>query len=248
VSVAIVLGWTIAWPLLAISTEYDGVARYLLAACITSLIMALACVWRAGLQMAMQPGRHWARWTGPLLLGALILGHWTELQIAYGKIMPADLANSISGRPYDWNSEADLVRAAQAAVPAGANILAYIDTPFLFDFTHNPIFVVDCPGEASLPPGLPVRQGGEAVATYLLGHNLRYVIYSYKTQAGSPRATFGFLLDPAYGTLVNRIAALSFAFQDDLADLSHTRVRIYDDGNIFVLDLAHHLPAKPVHP
>ena len=248
VSLAIVIGWAIAWPLIAISTEYDGVSRYLLAACITSLIMVLACTWHAGLQIGALPGRHWARWCGPALFAALLLGHWTELQIAYGQITPDDLANSISGRPYDWNSEADVARAAQTAVPVGAKILAYTDTPFLFNFTSNPIFVVDCPGEASLPPGMPVRQSGEAVASYLLGHNIRYVIYSYKTQAGSPRATFGFLLDPSYGTLVNRIAALSFAFQDDLADLSHTRVRLYDDGSIFVLDLASRLPSKPKAP
>jgi hypothetical protein len=248
VSVAIVVGWTIAWPLIAISTEYDGVSRYLLAACITSLTMVLACAWRTGLQLGEQPSRHWARWIGPLLLTAVVFSHWTELKIAYGQITPDDLANSLSGRPYDWNSEANLVHAAQAAVPAGAKILAYTDTPFLFDFISNPIFVVDCPGEASLPPGLPVRQGGEAVASYLMGHNIRYVIYSYKTQAGNSRAAFGFLLEPAYGTLVNRIAALSFAFQEDLADLSHTRARLYDDGSIFVLDLASRLPPKPAHP
>ncbi len=47
----------------------------------------------------------------------------------------------------------------------------------------------------------------------------------------------GFYLDPNLGHVVNRTAALSFAFQDDLAELAQTRAHLYDDHATVVLDL-----------
>jgi hypothetical protein len=244
VTFAIIAGWTITWPLLAISTEYNVIARYLLAAQITALTVMLACVWHAGLQLSGRPAWRWARFAGPLALGALLLGYRSELYINYGQITPHDLANSVSDHPYFLTSLAPVAHAAQAAVPAGAKILAYTDTPFLFDFNSNPIFVADWPGEASPPPGLPVHQGGEAVAAYLLGQDIRYVIYSYKNKANFPRAIFQFNLDPGVGRVMNRQAGLAFAFQDDLAELGKTRTHLFDDGYFYVLDLARRQPSK----
>jgi hypothetical protein len=248
VTVAILGGWVVAWPLIAISTEYNGVYRYLAAACITALTVTLAFGWQTGLKLSVQPGWNKARWLGPLLLTALLFGYADELETTYGQIAPHDLANSINGRIYNWTSLTNRVLAAQASVPAEATILAYTDTPFLFDFVGNPILVADWPGESSPPPGLPVHQGGEAVAAYLLGQNIRYVIYSYKTEANFPRKVYQLYLEPNFGRVVNRTTTLSFAFQDDLAELVKTRSRLYDDGSLYVLDLAHKLPAKSALP
>ncbi len=248
VALAMVAGWAVAWPLIAISTEYNGVMRYLLAARMAALTMALAFAWQAGLLLGAQPGRRWAKYIGPLLLAALLLGQRAELENGYGQIVPHDLANTMTAKPHYWTSLAALYQTAQSTVPVDAKILTYTDAPFLFDFAGNPIFVADWPGEASPPPGLPVHQGGEAVASYLLGQDIRYVIYSYKSQANFPRSVYKVYLDPSLGSVMNRQAALSFAFQDDLAELSHTRTRLYDDGYLFVLDLARRLPAKPAHP
>jgi len=247
VTLAILLGWAIAWPLIAISTEYNGVTRYLVAAEITALTMLLACGWQAGLQLSVLPGYRWARWTGPLLLAALFLGERAELQVTYVQMTPHDFASSVSGNTKVWDILAKEVHSAQMAVPAGEKILAYADAPSWFDFTSNPVFVADWPGEASPPPGMPVHQGGEAVAVYLLGQNVRYVIYSYKSRANFPRVIFYYDLDPSLGRVMNRTTSLAFAFQDDLAELSQSRVRLYDDGHLEVLDLAQHLPAKPAH-
>jgi hypothetical protein len=178
----------------------------------------------------------------------LLLGYASELEITYGQITPHDLANSIAGRPYAWTSLTNHVHAAQASVPADAKILAYTDEPFLFDFTSNLIFVADWPGEASPPPGMPLHQGGEAIAAYLLAQNIRYIIYSYKTQANFPRDVYKLYLAPNLGDVMNRQAANSFAFQDDVADLSRTRTRLYDDGSLYVIDLASRLPPKAVRP
>ena len=86
------------------------------------------------------------------------------------------------------------------------------------------------------------------MASYLLAQNIRYVIYSYKTQANFPRDVYKLYLDPNLGSVMNRQAANSFAFQDDLAELAKTRGRLYDDGSLYVLDLARRLPVKSASP
>ena len=241
VTLGIVAGWAIAWPLIAISTEYDGVTRYLVAARITALTLVLGCGWRVGKQLS-QLGWRCARWAGPILLAAMLIGDHAELQITYGQLVPHDLANSMAGQPMKWDVLAMEVHTAQAAVPTGEKILTYIDNPSWFDFSSNPVFVADWPGEASPPPGMPIQQGAEAVASYLLGQDVRYVIYSYKSRANFPRVVFSFDLDPSLGRVMNRTTSRSFAFQDDLAELSQSRAHLYDDGHLEVLDLAHRLP------
>jgi hypothetical protein len=208
------------------------------------MTIALACGWQTGLKAIQLARWQWARHAGPLLLAVMLLGHWAELQIGYGQIVPHDLANSIVDEPYFWTGMARVVHSAQSAVPANAKILAYTDAPFLFDFVSNPIFVADWPGESSPPPGLPVHQGGEAVASYLLGQNIHYVIYSYTTKARFPRAYFQFNLDPKFGRVMNRQAGLAFDFQDDLDELAKTRLHLYDDGYLYVLDLASRQASK----
>ncbi len=245
VTLAIVGGWLIAWPLIAMATEYNNVERYLAAAQMTALTMALACVWHAGLKLGGPPSGRWARHAGPVLLAALLLGHAKELYMTYGQIVPHDLANSLEGQANDWTEWAGLVHSVQVNVPAGAKILAYTDEPYLFDFNRNPIYVADWPGESSPPSGLPVHQGGEAVAAYLLKQNIRYIIYAYKTQANYPRAIYRFNLDPSMGRVMNQETALSFAFQDDLAELAQSRTHRFDDGFFYVLDLASPAPPKP---
>jgi len=248
VTLAMVAGWAVAWPLIAVSTEYNGVGRYLIAARLAALTMALAYGWHVGQQLSERSGWRRARYTGPFLLAALLLGQPTELYLSYGQIVPHDLTNGLTGKLHYWTSLRTLYQMAQAAVPADAKILTYTDTPFLFDFTSNSIFVADWPGESSPPPGMPVNQGGEAVAAYLLAQNIRYVIYSYKSEADFPRSVYSIYLDRRLGDVLNRTAVLSFAFQDDITELAQTRVHLYDDGYLYVLDLASHQPAKPAIP
>src|SRR5262249_35945337 len=65
-------------------------------------------------------------------------------------------------------------RRLQEAVPPGAAILARLDRPFVLDFRRNPVLIIDFPGGASLAPGLPFFQGGEAVARYLTSQGIRW--------------------------------------------------------------------------
>lgn len=127
----------------------------------------------------------------------------------------------------------------QEATPAGEILLARLEKPFLLDFTRNPVYIIDLPGGASLPPGLPYFKGSEALAEYLLSKNIRYVAYSYSTECLFPRSEL----------LLNTLKSTTNVWQrteikdtlnlhDSLKELGETRKRIYDDGVNFVLDLS----------
>ncbi len=129
--------------------------------------------------------------------------------------------------------------AMQQSIPRGETILARLEKPFSLDFNRNTVFIVDYPGGQSPPPGLPFFSGGEAVAAYLKGKSIRYVAYSYANEAGFSKKTKEYadrLLLTKHPW--ERTEALhTFDFQDNLMELAKTRKRIYDDGDIFVLDL-----------
>lgn len=64
----------------------------------------------------------------------------------------------------------------QQRVPAGEPILTMVDASFWFDFKRNNVFSINAVGGSSPPPGLPFEKGPEAVAAYLKGLGIRYVI------------------------------------------------------------------------
>lgn len=64
----------------------------------------------------------------------------------------------------------------QALVPPGAKILTMVDASYLLDYKRNPMVSINAVGGSSPPPGLPFEQGPDALASYLKGLGIRYVI------------------------------------------------------------------------
>ena len=126
----------------------------------------------------------------------------------------------------------------QKSVPAGETIIARLDRNFLFDFKRNRVYINDTPGGASLPPGIPLKSGSEAMADYFLSHNLKYIAYSYGNEANFSRVSVSGMLKPHVNPLLRAISENGLAFQDYTVELSKTRKIIYDDGKNFVLDLS----------
>ncbi len=143
-------------------------------------------------------------------------------------LMSSDLMPALELKQY---------RALQEAVPRGELILARLDRNFLFDFNRNPVYIIDSPGITSPPPGMPYGQGSEALASYLLEQNVRYVAYSYGNEANFHRANAGTMLLPHVNPLLKGETLGSFDFQDNLKELGTIKKIIYDDGKNFVLDL-----------
>jgi hypothetical protein len=64
----------------------------------------------------------------------------------------------------------------QGLVPPGEKILTMVDASYWLDYKRNPMFSINAVGGSSPPPGLPFEQGPDALAGYLKGLGIRYVI------------------------------------------------------------------------
>jgi hypothetical protein len=127
--------------------------------------------------------------------------------------------------------------AVQAAIPTNGGVLATVNDPFLLDFRAHRISIADYPGAASLPPGWPSREDGEALARYLLANNLRYLVYSYKDFAGFDEGAPHVIADASRTQWIHSEAAITLRSHQQYAELAHTRRHLYDDGQMYVLDL-----------
>jgi hypothetical protein len=136
--------------------------------------------------------------------------------------------------------------AVQQAIPTDAPALASVDNPFLFDFRTHSISIADYPGAASLPPGWPSHQDGEALARYLLANHLRYLVYDYGYFAASDREAPHVIADTSRTQWIHSEARMALRSHQQYAELAGSRVHLYDDGNIYVLDLA--TPANGSNP
>jgi hypothetical protein len=124
--------------------------------------------------------------------------------------------------------------ALQQSIPQGETVLSRLDVPFVLDFKRNQIFLADWPAGASLPPGIPVFKGGEALANYLVSQSIRYIAYSsWSLNHPADVDTSG----PGLSSWFRLQSQLSHDFRDNVQQLAKTRKTIYQDGENFVLDL-----------
>jgi hypothetical protein len=172
------------------------------------------------------------------LVGAALIGSgWNESRLMYqgfGK----EIRNAIRNTRIASRDDRERIASAQASLPEGATVLERVTQPFLFDFARNRILIADYPGAASPPPGMPAFRGEEALAAYLLSQSIRYVVYSYANEAAFTRTLYGERLGPEQHPWIRSEARHTFDFQDNLLRLRDSRTRLYDDGEIVVMDLS----------
>ncbi len=137
----------------------------------------------------------------------------------------------------------------QQSIPENEVILTGLNKPFLLDFSRHKLFITDGPGYASLPPGMPLFKGSEALSKYLIAKNIRYIAFDYATPPGTDRQYWidklGLEIYP--WTKQNKILSVrpslrnevqyTLDFNENLKQLGTSRKKIYDDGEIFVIDL-----------
>ncbi len=128
--------------------------------------------------------------------------------------------------------------ALQAAIPNDGAVLETLAYAFLLDYRQHPIYMADVPGGASLPPGWPARQSGEALARYLERCGIRYLAYSYNdgVELTDDAATYT-MHDPHATQWIHSENALQLDAHHQYEELAQTRRHIFDDGRLFVLDL-----------
>jgi hypothetical protein len=125
-----------------------------------------------------------------------------------------------------------------ADLPQGAGVLAYVDMPYLLDFTHYRIHTPYMPCYAFPAPGYSCNRPPEELVKLLSRHGIRYLIYSYRSSAN-------FSDDDARKILVTQhdlpthvaFARSSMRFNEILRYLLIHSPHLYDDGRDVVLDL-----------
>jgi hypothetical protein len=173
-----------------------------------------------------------------LLLGIMIGGGLDQFMLYQKWVGFTQFTNAFTNRTIVSPAEVTAYRNMQSAVPPGQKIMVRLDKNFLLDFRRNIIYINDLPGGASLPPGIPIFKGPDALADYLLQHGIRYLAYSYGDEAAFSRHDYHERLNPNVNVWLRRGAEIGFDFQDNCALLGNSRKRLWDDGHMYILDLA----------
>jgi hypothetical protein len=178
--------------------------------------------------------------TAPLLIcmlvGIMIGNNSNELKIRYSQFA-GNIQSGINNVALVSKQQIAQHIKMQQSIPEGETLLTRLEKPFLLNFKRNKIFIADWPGGSSPPPGMPLYKGSEPLADYLTSQSIKYLAYSYAKEAAYSKS---FLSSQIYteNTWLRNQADNAWDFQANLKELGNTRKRIYDDGDIFILDLS----------
>jgi hypothetical protein len=128
--------------------------------------------------------------------------------------------------------------AMEHAIPADSGVIATVDDTFLLDYKTHRIDIADFPGAASLPPGWPGRSDGEAPASYLLAHHVRYLVHSYRDDEAEQSHLLSVMNDKSITQWIRSEDEMMLDSHRQYSELAKTRRHLFDDGFLYVLDLA----------
>lgn len=238
-------GSAIAVSAIASSTGGESIGRYSLPFELPALIILLGFV-----VVCQRELRHWAWWlaaTGAASLVALgvIAFAFGVRHRGYEKYLEDARLADLPSVPWVRAQEEQRVRALQKAVPPGERVLARILFTYPFDFKRNQIFVADYSGMASLPPGIPIEGTASELRSYLLAHHIRYVAFDPKRTMFPDEASGASVVSilkgeskyGRHGWLVLQTKVAN-TVQEKFAELGRECRHIYDDGQVYVLDLS----------
>jgi hypothetical protein len=189
---------------------------------------------------AFPPARRWfILQTGTVLLVVVAaISIWGNRLTNEFMQIPWGLKSALLDTPIVPPGKQAEYAAMQRTIPTDQATLATVGYSFLLDFRSHNISIADYPGAASLPPGWPSRQTSEALANYLLAHHLRYLVYNYAYFAGFYQESSHVITDASRTQWIHSQAKIALGSHQQYAELARTRRRLYDDGNMYVLDLA----------
>jgi hypothetical protein len=223
-----------------LATGGDSVRRYNYPAILPAiLLLYLAASRRANLAPTLRSRSLQHLSAALCLCVAMYIGFnsWTHEYSATLKC----LRTSLTGFHIEPPTTALAYAAMERAIPPGPDgAIATVDFPFLLDFKSHNIAIADIPGAASLPPGWPSRSDGNALAAYLLAQHRRYLALTF-TATSLPLVEKRVVMenaDPTATQWIKSEAQIRLASYRQYEQLLHTRRHLYDDGTLYVLDLA----------
>jgi hypothetical protein len=89
---------------------------------------------------------------------------------------------------------------------------------------------------------MPLNAGAEALASYLRGSGIRYLLWDYGSQAHFSHEEYGSRLGPDENSLVRSEARLTFDFQDNADVLMRTYTTSYNRDGLVLIDLQRPAP------
>ena len=232
----------VASILVGVATGGDSVRRYNYP-CILPAILLLYPVFASRANLRAMPSENGGRWrlvelasAGFILLVAVYVGLNT-FTYEYGWYLRSFRAGLTDFRITSPEVRSEYA-ALQSAIPNDGAVLETVAYAFLLDFRQHRIYMADVPGGASLPPGWPARQTGEALAEYLRRQGIRYLAYSYHDGVElTDEAALYTMHDPRATQWIHSENALQLDAHHQYEELAQTRRHLFDDGKMFVLDL-----------
>ena len=126
----------------------------------------------------------------------------------------------------------------QATIPRNEIILARLDKNFLLNFTRNKVYIADAPGAASLPTGMPMFKGENALSEYLLSKNIKYIACSCGEGGTYSKESVSGMLKVHVNPWLKTEAMNLIDFQENFIKLAKHKKVLYDDGINIVIDLS----------
>jgi len=224
--------------LVGIATGGDSVRRYNYPCMLPALVLVYVVFSRRA--NAVPTARRWYIFQSCTVVVVVVaaISIWGNRLSNEGMQIPWSIKSALLGTPIVSPAIKAEYAAMQRAIPTDQGTIATVVYSFLLDFRAHPISIADFAGAASLPPGWPARRGGEALARYLLANHLRYLVYDYAGFAGADHEAIHVLGDPSRTQWIHSEAAIILDSHHQFAELAKTRRHLYDDGKIYVLDLA----------
>jgi hypothetical protein len=224
--------------LVGIATGGDSVRRYNYPCMLPALILVYVVFSRRA--NAVPAARRWflLQTATVALIVVAALSIWEQRLTNEFMQIPWGLKSALLDTPIVPLSVEAEYAAMQRAIPTDAATLATVDNAFLLDFRAHAISIADYPGGASLPPGWPARQDSEALARYLLANHLRYLVYDYAYFAGFDQEAPHVIADTSRTQWIHSEARIALRSHQQYGELARTRLHLYDDGKIYVLDLS----------
>ncbi|MCA9587291.1 MAG: hypothetical protein KC657_18315 [Myxococcales bacterium] len=132
----------------------------------------------------------------------------------------------------------------QGAVPAGERLAVLVDEPHYLDFKRNPIWNLDMPGYASLPPGMPSFQGSEALERYFATIGVRWLMVVMPDHSRYHyRRPYFLELFVNEQEIWRAYAPYLVDFIDNIAEIRGRHREVARERGVVVIDLAE--PAAP---
>ena len=171
-------------------------------------------------------------------LGFLLVNHGA-VRTSIRQI-PLNLVAALDGEPAVSEAERTAATALEEAMPNDGRLLATLERPFLLDFRRRQVFIMSLPGMAGLPPGMPIFEGGEAVAEYLLGWSIRFLAYGGVGDSQRLLNLTEERIRERYPRSKMRWVMLRYhqRYNQLIEELAASRRRLYEDGQSVLLDLA----------